>query len=122
GTAPYSYAWNPSGQATATATGLCAGNYTCTVTDAHGCISTSTITITQPPALTSTTTQVNVSCNGGCNGTSTVTAGGGTTPYTYNWNTIPVQTTITATGLCTGNYTCTITDANGCIRISVVTI
>ncbi len=121
GTAPYSYAWNPSGQATATATGLCAGTYTCTTTDSHGCTATSVVTITQPAALTSSTTQVNVSCNGGCNGTSTVTAGGGVTPYTYLWSPSG-GSNATATGLCAGNYTCTITDANGCTRQSVVTI
>ncbi|MFM7646271.1 MAG: gliding motility-associated C-terminal domain-containing protein [Sphingomonadales bacterium] len=41
----------------------------------------------------------------------TVTGGSG---YTYAWNTSPVQTTATATGLAPGNYNCVITDATGC--------
>jgi hypothetical protein len=49
-----------------------------------------------------------------CNGTATATPSGGTSPYTYAWNTSPVQSNATATGLC-GNtmYTVIITDANG---------
>ncbi len=49
-----------------------------------------------------------------CDGTATSNATGGTTPYTYSWNTIPVQTTADASSLCRGTYTVTVTDANGC--------
>jgi gliding motility-associated-like protein len=58
----------------------------------------------------------------GPNGTATVTVTGSSAPYTYSWNTVPVQTTGTATGLPPGTYTCTITDANGCITTQQVTI
>lgn len=53
-------------------------------------------------------------CNGP-NGSIALTVTGSSPSYTYSWNTTPVQTTATATGLAPGNYTCTITDANGCI-------
>lgn len=53
-------------------------------------------------------------CNGP-NGSIALTVTGSSSPYSYSWNTTPVQTTATATGLAPGNYTCTITDANGCI-------
>jgi gliding motility-associated-like protein len=113
GTAPFTYAWAPSGGTGATATGLIAGSYTCTVTDANGCVATASVTITQPPALTATQSQVNVNCNAACNGSATVVPSGGTPGYTYAW--APSGGTgATATGRCAGNYTCTITDANGC--------
>ena len=63
-----------------------------------------------------TITQTNVTCYGGNNGTATVdSVNSGTPPYTYKWNTVPQQTTDTATGLTAGTYTVTITDSNGVI-------
>jgi hypothetical protein len=113
GTAPYTYSWAPSGGTGATATGRCAGSYTVTVTDAASATLTRTYTITQPPALTATTSQTNVSCNGICNGSGMVSPSGGTSPYTYSW--APSGGTgATASALCAGTYTTTITDANGC--------
>jgi gliding motility-associated-like protein len=60
-------------------------------------------------------------CNGP-NGTASVTVTGNSAPYTYSWNTNPVQTTATITGLMPGTYICTITDANGCITTQSVTV
>ncbi len=54
------------------------------------------------------------SCPGCGDGTATVTPSGGLPPYTYAWNTSPVQTTQTATGLSTGFYTVVVTDGVGC--------
>jgi gliding motility-associated-like protein len=124
GTSPYTYSWSTIPvQTSSTATGLTAGTYTVTVTDKTGCTNTASITITQPPLLTATAgAATNVKCNGGNNGSDIVTAAGGTPAYTYSWNTIPVQTTSTATGLTAGTYTCTVTDANGCTVTTSVTI
>lgn len=55
-------------------------------------------------------------CNGP-NGSIALSVTGSTSPYTYSWNTNPVQTGSTASGLAPGNYTCTITDAGGCTSI-----
>jgi hypothetical protein len=63
-----------------------------------------------------------VSDAGNGTGTATVTVSGGAAPYSYAWNTTPVQTTATATGLLPGNYTVTITDAAGCTSIQTVTV
>ena len=121
GTAPFTYLWS-NGQTTANATGLIAGNYTVTVTDNNGCQSTATITITQPTQLTAAITTTNVSCNGGNNGSASATPSGGVGPYTYSWNTVPVQTTSTATGLLAGTYNVTVTDFNGCTTVSSANI
>ena len=93
GTAPYTYSWNTTPvQTTVTATGLAAGPYTVTVTDANLCTAFTDVTITQPAAaLTVTTTQVNVACFNGTTGTATAIPAGGTGPYTYSWNTTPVR-------------------------------
>lgn len=124
GTAPFTYSWTGTPtQVTTTATGLCAGGYQVSVIDANGCTSASTVTITEPDALvTSITDSVMVSCNGNCDATGTVTAAGGTAPYTYSWNTSPVQNTQTATGLCAGSYIATTTDANGCVSFTNLTV
>ena len=119
GTAPYSYLWSD-GQTSATATGLVAGTYTVTVTDANGCTISGSATINEPTALAETTTSTDVSCYGGSDGTATITVSGGTAPYTYLWS--DGQTSATATGLVAGTYTVTVTDANGCTISGSATI
>ncbi len=123
GVGPFSYSWNSTPiQTTANATGLPAGTYTVTVTGSNLCSATASVIITQPTLLTITNSQTNVTCNGGSNGTATSNPLGGVGPYTYSWNSTPIQTTQTATGLPVGNYTCTVTDFNGCIITTLVII
>ncbi|RYD97014.1 MAG: T9SS type A sorting domain-containing protein [Sphingobacteriales bacterium] len=122
GTGPYTYSWAPSGGTSATATGLSAGTYTATVTDANGCSATQSFTLTEPTALVATAvSQNNVSCNSGSNGTATVSATGGTPGYTYSWSPSG-GTATTAIGLSAGTYTATVTDANGCTTTQNFTI
>jgi len=64
----------------------------------------------------------NISCKSANDGEATVIVTGGTPPYSYLWNSNPVQTSQTVTGLDKGNYTVTVTDANGCIATANVTI
>ncbi len=122
GTPNYVYIWNPTGQTTSSATNLCAGNYVVTITDANNCSDSATATINEPLPLTSTMVSNNVSCNGSCDGDALVTVSGGTPPYTYSWNTVPVQTTQSIANLCPGQYVVTITDANNCTLNDTVTI
>jgi hypothetical protein len=116
GSGLYTYSWstNPV-QTTATATGLAAGSYSATVTDAHGCMASTSVTITEPATALSVSIngQSNVSCNGGANGSAHAVASGGTAPYRYVWNTLPPQNGDIVTSLAPGPYTVTAFDASG---------
>src|SRR6185437_1681043 len=112
GTPAYTYSWSPVGGTGATASNLSVGCYTLTVTDANGCIQTASACITQPTSLTTSMATTLAAC-GSNNGTATVTVNGGTPGYTYAWAPIGGNGA-TATGLSTGSYTVTVTDANGC--------
>lgn len=116
GTTPYTYLWNNS-QTTTTATGLSAGTYSLILTDVNGCTVTQSVAVTEPAALTTSVTFTNPNCSTGT-GSAAVTAGGGTGPYTYAWSTTPVQTTQTASGLVSGTYSISVTDANGCSSLA----
>jgi len=113
GTSPYAYAWSNIGTG-ANITNLCAGNYSVTITDANNCtVDTSGLLVTEPTAVTSTSSQTPTDC-GLNNGSACVTAAGGTGAYTYSWNTIPTQTMTCATNIASGTYTVIIKDANNC--------
>jgi hypothetical protein len=124
GAGGYTYNWtpgNPTGDGTISVTGLTAGSWTCTVTDANACTKAQTFNVTQPTALAASTSQTNVSCNGGYNGSTSVSVSGGTTSYSYAWS--PSGGTVaTASGLTAGTYTCTITDANSCSLTKAFTV
>jgi hypothetical protein len=118
GTAPFTYNWG-NNVTTQSRTGLAAGVYTATVTDASNCLSIISSTLTQPTAVTLTNTNQNSSC-GQSNGSIAVTASGGTPAYTYNWgNNVTTQN---RTGLAVGSYMVSVTDANGCFQSLTTTI
>ncbi|HEY1037943.1 MAG TPA: PKD-like domain-containing protein, partial [Bacteroidia bacterium] len=124
GAAPYQFSLNGGSYvSTSTFTGLPPGTYTVTTIDNNACVSSQYNTsITEPALLSSTiTTSTNVSCNGGANGSATVSASGGVPSYIYSW--APSGgTAVTASGLAANTYTCTITDANACTKTQTVTI
>jgi hypothetical protein len=117
GTPPYSYSWS-NGATSASNTGLTAGTYNVTVTDANGCSTSGSATITEPPALLSTAAPTsnyngyNVRCHGGSDGVAEAFPSGGVAPYSYLWS--DGQTTKVASNLSAGTYQVTVTDANGC--------
>jgi PKD repeat protein len=114
GTPPYTYLWS-NNQTSSTVSGLSGGTYTVVVTDSNGCQKTKTITVESTGGVATSAGAVsNVTCNGGSDGSATVSASGGQGPYTYSWNGMGGQTTATATGLSAGNYSVNVTDANGC--------
>ncbi|MEI7727558.1 MAG: SprB repeat-containing protein, partial [Bacteroidota bacterium] len=119
GSSTYSYLWNSTPpQYTEIASGLSAGTYAVTVTDANTCSVATTVAITQPAvALTAIADQSKrVSCWNGSDGEATVTAGGGWGTYTYKWNDAAAQTTFKAINLTAGVYTVTVTDLNSCTK------
>jgi gliding motility-associated-like protein len=121
--APYTYAWSCSPSTTNTANGLTAGNCSVTLTDATGCTSTVTFTITQPPQLTLNVNAVPPSICAGQSSNLTVVGGGGTPGYQYAWMPIGMTgATQTVTPPATTTYTVYITDANLCADSSTVTV
>ncbi|MBS1617676.1 MAG: SprB repeat-containing protein, partial [Bacteroidetes bacterium] len=113
GSGSYTYAWTGVAATTPSVSGLSAGTYTVTVTDASGCTATGTGTITNPSDISSTTSGTNLLCAGAANGTASVTTvSGGTGPYTYLWSNFAATQTIS--GLSGGLYRVVITDAHGC--------
>ena len=92
------------------------GTYTVTYTAINGETATSSVTVVASPSLTSSSTP-----NTGANdGTATVNASGGTSPYTYAWSN--GASTPTITGLASGTYDATVTDANGCEATTSVVV
>lgn len=121
GVGPFTYSWAPAGGTAANATGLCPGTYTVTATDqSDGSTATATVMITQPTQMTLNMTTNNALCWGGW-GSATALISGGTPGYTYLWNP-PGSTSATINNVPAGNYGCTVTDANGCVVFSTVTI
>jgi hypothetical protein len=97
-------------------TGLNNGNYTVTFRNNIGCQSTVNANVSPGQPLTAATTVSNVSCNGGNNGSVSITIStNGAPPYQFsldggnNW-----QNTPSFTGLTAGNYTVTFRDNNNC--------
>ena len=121
GIGPYQYAWS-TGQTGPVATGLKAGNYQVTVTDAAGCAKTSFALIGAPSPITATIGSTDVPCFNQASGTASVMAQGGTGTLGYLWNDNNVQTTALATGLTAGVYTVTISDQNGCTSTQSATV
>lgn len=118
GTAPYQIAWTgPNGfnSAIEDLNGLTAGSYNVLVTDNNGCTSSAVRNLVQPPAIVPViAANIPATCSTTSNGSATISLTGGIPPYSYAWNTTPIQNTATATGLAQGSYTCTISDGYGC--------
>jgi gliding motility-associated-like protein len=115
GTSPYNYSWS-NGQTTQNATGLSAGTYSCTVTDANGCTSISSTQITQPTVFTVSINSAAVSACAGVPINITANGSGGTGPYNYNWVSGPSSSLYSVNESVSGNYNYVVnaTDAFNC--------
>ena len=126
GTSPYTYAWSGNGinSSTEDLNGLSAGFYNVVITDANNC----TLAMTYEVIAEGTALMINVnaspttavSCFGGADGSIDLNVTGGQTPYTFAWSGpagFSANTQI-ITGLQSGSYTATVTDANGTVAIS----
>jgi|GEM_PF-826033 len=112
GTPPYIYTWN-SGQTTDDITGLMAGIYTLTVTDAAGCLETLSANVTEPNPIVIQTTTTDPTCNTS-NGSITATATGGTPAYQYGLDGGALGTQNTWNNLPAGTYAIIVVDSLGC--------
>ncbi len=129
GLAPYTYQWNTGtttsnpigGQTSQTISNLCAGTYTVLMSDQSGCMDSATVTLSEPPVLSLSGTNTDVSCFATSDGTIAVNAAGGTPTYTYTLGTTN-NTTGNFSSLSQGNYTVTATDNNGCTTNTALTI
>ena len=112
GTPPYTYVWSFNGNTGQGIGPLGAGTYSVTVTDDNGCTLVDNFTITESPAPTITGEIMNASCAGVNNGSITTTVSGSVAPYSYAWST--GANTPNIMNLMPGDYSVTVTDANGC--------
>ncbi|MES2139779.1 MAG: PKD domain-containing protein [Bacteroidota bacterium] len=112
GTGTYTYNWMPGNINGSNISNLAAGTYTVTATDSPGCVSTNSVTVTEPSKIILTTFSTNSDC-GQPNGQSTVSVVGGNDPYTYLWSPSG-GTNATAASLVTGAYSVLVTDSVGC--------
>ncbi|HRH70249.1 MAG TPA: PKD domain-containing protein [Flavobacteriales bacterium] len=109
GAGGYTYAWAPSGGTDAQATGLAAGDYTVTVTDADDCFTEVDVTINEPDPVVVTPSDDVTICAGGTT-TLDATAEGGVGGFTFAWSPAGPEVSPPATA----DHTVIATDANGC--------
>ena len=115
GTSPYSYSINggTSYQNGGLFENLAAGNYTITVLDSNACSTTIDAQITEAETLQISIEDYNdVSCYGESDANIYTYVEGGTPPYAFSWNNGATSQDIT--NIAQGNYSVTVTDANGC--------
>ena len=121
GVPPYSYQWS-NGYSSNNLVGVGAGSYSLLVTDTNGCTASSTVVVTEPALLNVGIIANNVEC-GVSQGSLMANTYGGNTPYSYMWSNGGISETLS--GVSSGSYSLTVTDANGCMatatsQISVV--
>lgn len=119
GTAPYNLAWSNGSLSfgvsagTHSASSLSQGLISVTVTDANGCNSSASTTITQPTQLTASVGSItDVLCFGASTGAININVGGGTGTKTFAWT--GGYSTEDISGRLAGGYSVTVTDANSC--------
>lgn len=115
GAPPYTYQWSPIVSTNDTLFGVPAGIYTVTVTDLLFNSIVDTIVVTQPDSISVTFAGTNSTCGNSNDGAIMTTVTGGCTPYSYLWNT--GATTSSLTGISSGTYSVTVTDANMCNKV-----
>lgn len=134
GTLPYQYIWS-NGSNSEDIQFLSAGNYTITITDAAGCTTNASYTVSQPAPIQISFSAQLPSCIGSSDGSITAVVNGGIAPYSYTWNPLSaslrsssikglqlVNDTVTLNNIPAGNYILLVTDANGCTSQSSYTL
>jgi len=125
GTTPYTFVWS-NGSTSEDLNNLTAGTYSVTISDANGCSTSSSITLTEPDAINSTIEAFsynggnNISCKGASDGSIDLTAQGGTAPFMFAWSNGATSEDVNQ--LTAGNYSVIITDANNCQTTQSITL
>jgi len=116
GTSPYQFSLNGSSNSTGNFSSLISGAYNAVISDANACTALVPFVITQPiaPLTLNLLSQTNVLCFGASSGQVTLTAAGGTSPYSYSLSGGGGGNNQTFSNLLAGNYSFIVTDANSC--------
>lgn len=125
GTGGLGVVWQPGGATSPQITGLCAGDWNVTITDANGCDTTVVFTIDPAEPFDIAFSSTDESCFGACDGAATVDISGGSGTFTYEWTPPPGdgEGTNSVTGLCADTYTVLISDPiNGCDSLVTIVI
>ncbi|MEZ4977937.1 MAG: PKD domain-containing protein [Chitinophagales bacterium] len=109
GTAPYTLTWSSGSN-----TGLSAGNFTVTATDANGCTGTASFTIANTNNNFAVVVNTTASACSGNTGTAVATVNGSAAGYTFNFSAGTSTGSNSVSGLAFGNYNVSVTDAQGC--------
>ncbi|MDP3928788.1 MAG: PKD domain-containing protein, partial [Bacteroidota bacterium] len=127
----YTYEWTKLGGGFSAITqdvnALSAGTYFVAVTDASGCKSFDTLSVTEPPILSLTLgVKANLACDDVFSGYIDVNVSGGNAPYSYSWtktgDILFSETTQDIFQLGIGTYNLLLTDALGCTKTLAETI
>ena len=116
----FTYLWSPGGQTTQSISGLCPGTYSVAISRNCAIVHTETVLITGGGTVSVTATSTPDNCAQGV-GSVTATVSSGTAPYTYSWSPSG-GTNASASGLSPGNYSVTVTSANGCTAVTTVSV
>ncbi|MBL7807995.1 MAG: T9SS type A sorting domain-containing protein, partial [Saprospiraceae bacterium] len=120
GTAPFTYEWN-TGETSASISNLSGGTYTVNIGDANGCDFSTTAIVSEPQPYGNWDVQtVNPLCPNEANGSATVSITGGTEPYNFLWSNGATGNTLSNASV--GDYTVQVTDANGCLSSTAVSL
>ncbi len=111
GTTPYTFSWN-NASTDSTLLNVAAGWYVLNLSDANGCTFIDSLEIQQPDSVSITIDSLYASSCGSSNGYLAIVLSGGTAPYQVMWSN--GDTTLSISNATMGNYTATVTDANGC--------
>jgi len=113
---PYVMEWSNGDSNVTSISNLGAGNYTVTITDSTGCKYDTTVSVTQPDSLYSTSSFLEPLCFGDANGSVTASPYGGIPPYDFSWSNGGTLSAIS--NVLAGQYTLTLSDSNGCESIT----
>jgi gliding motility-associated-like protein/uncharacterized repeat protein (TIGR01451 family) len=118
----YTYNWNNGFAFTQDLTSIPVGTYEVIVRDSLNCVDSIEVTLTQPQAPIDIQYVVqNVLCFGDSTGHITATISGGTSPYTFLWNTND-SVSLYIDSLPIGTYSLTVTDTNNCVYAENVNV